>query len=531
MIRKRWPIVVVCLMVAGAAGVYVAGPLLQGQVNPGKPPAIPKELYSYRDLVKQILPAVVSIESRTNPARVRQQQGQRREQQRQQLAPDQPFPRLPEEFRKQLPPELRRFFDEQAPFGAPFDFPQEPPGPQVGFGSGFLVDPSGIVLTNYHVVAGADQVTVELHDGRKFVTKDIKGDQRTDLAIVRLHPKDGKALPFLQLGDSEKMEIGDRVLAVGAPFGLTGSVTHGIISAKGRNGFGMNMYEDFLQTDAPINPGNSGGPLINLEGKVIGINSAIKSRTGGFQGVGLAIASNLAKNVMNALIKEGVVHRGYLGVAVRDLTLEVARHLGLKDNQGVVVSKVYEGSPAAKAGLQPGDIITHLNHQPVKDGRVLQTTVIGLPLHKTVPLTVVRDGQTKELSVTIEEQPQQFGLVREGEEPNEPQRARPKSVTVDKIGVKVADLTPELREEYGYKNKAKGAVITHVEAGGLAWEAGLRKGMLITKVGRQHVTTAADARQALEHSSLEKGILLQVQSPRGGTNYVLLQQSGAASGG
>ena len=168
--------------------------------------------------------------------------------------------------------------------------------PRLGFGSGFIVDPKGIVLTNFHVVNGADSVVVQLHDGRKFTSKDIHGDRRTDLAVVKLDTK-GASLPFLAFGDSDAMEIGDRVLAVGAPFGLTGTVTQGIISAKGRNGLNMNMYEDFLQTDAAINPGNSGGPLVNLEGQVVGINSAIKSRSGGFQGVGLAIASNLAKNV------------------------------------------------------------------------------------------------------------------------------------------------------------------------------------------------------------------------------------------
>jgi serine protease Do len=509
---KRWPVFLACLTVAGSAGAFVAGPLLRGQVA-DQPPAALKDPYSYRDLVKRVLPAVVSIESRAKTVKVRQPANPKRGQR----------PQVPDDFRRQIPEEFRRFFDE-----VPFDQMPQNPVPSVGFGSGFLVDASGIVLTNNHVVDGAEQVTVTLHDGRKFVTKDIKTDPRTDLAIVRLHPKDGKKLPFLELGDSEKMEIGDRVLAVGAPFGLTGSVTHGIVSGKGRAGFNMNMYEDFLQTDAPINPGNSGGPLINLEGKVVGINSAIKSRTGGFQGVGLAIASNLAKNVMNALIKEGVVHRGYLGVQIRDLSEEVAQHLGLNDNNGVVVGDVTKGGPAAKCGVQPGDIITKLDGKTVKNGRVLQTTVAGLPLHKAVPLTVLRDGKTRDLSVTIEEQPNDFGLARE-EAPPRPGRSQ-ESVGVDKIGVDVADLTPEQRDELGYKGKAKGVVITRVESGSVAWQAGLRQGMLINKVNNHRVESATAARDALEHASLQKGILLQVQSPQGGTNYVLLQQSTAPTG-
>src|SRR5205823_5715105 len=207
---------------------------------------------------------------------------------------------------------------------------EEGPSEQfIGFGSGFIVDPKGVVLTNNHVVDGATEVEVTLHDGRKFTSKDIKTDEKTDLAIVRLDTK-GASLPYLELGDSASMEIGDRVLAVGAPFRLTGTVTSGIISAKGRYGLGLNKYEDFLQTDAAINPGNSGGPLVNLDGKVIGVTSAIKSRSGGFQGVGLAISSNEARKIMRRLHEHGVVRRGYLGVQIRDVEEETAKKYGLK---------------------------------------------------------------------------------------------------------------------------------------------------------------------------------------------------------
>jgi serine protease Do len=510
---KRWPILLLGLAVVLAAGAYVVGPTLLGQ-GP-KTPAAAKELTSYRDLVKQVLPAVVSIEARSSPIKVKQSP-RRNPRFEGEQSPDDP--------RKQLPEEFRRFFEEM-PFG-----PLDRPTPKQGFGSGFLIDAKGTVLTNFHVVDGANQVTIELQDGRKFVSRDIKGDRRSDLAIVRLNVKDGKALPFLELGDSDQMEIGDRVLAVGAPFGLTGTVTQGIVSGKGRNGFNMNMYEDFLQTDAAINPGNSGGPLVNLEGKVIGINSAIKSRTGGFQGVGLAIASNLAKNIVNALVKDGVVHRGYLGVQIRDLPTDVASHLGLKDKSGVVVGQVFDDSPAAKAGMLAGDVITAINGKIIKDGRVLQATVAGLPLNKSVPVAVIRDGKTQELSVTILEQPGEFGLTRP-EGPRKTPQEEESSVGVDKIGVDVADLTPRMRDEFGYKNQARGVLITRVDAGSVAWEAGLRQGMLIGKVNNQRVESATAARDALQHASLKKGILLQVQSPQGGTNYVLLQQGRAPAGG
>jgi serine protease Do len=280
----------------------------------------------------------------------------------------------------------------------------------IGFGSGFLIDPTGIILTNNHVVDGADRLEVTLMDGRKFISRDIKTDAKTDLAIVRIAPK--KDLPYLELGDSDAMEIGDRVLAVGAPYGLTGSVTAGIISAKNRN-LRVNMYEDFLQTDAAINPGNSGGPLVNLEGKVIGINSAIKSRSGGFQGIGLAIASNMVRKVKDQLLKEGVVRRGYLGVQVKDVdNEELATKLGLKETAGVVIETIFDDTPSARAGLKKGDVILKLGGKAIKNSRSLQSAVSDLPLGKPVTVEIFRDGDAQTKDVTIEEQPQDYGTRR-----------------------------------------------------------------------------------------------------------------------
>lgn len=498
---SRWSVPMVGLLVAGMAGGLIAERALHGQpVVTG----IPKELTSYRDIVKQVLPAVVSIESHVKP-KVKMM--------------NQPRGRRGPMDDSQVPEEFRRFFEQfggQIPFT---EFPDEMP--RSGFGSGFIVDPKGVVLTNYHVVAGADSVQVTLSDGRKFDSSDIKYDRKTDLAIVRLEGKG--SFPYLELGDSKDAEIGDRVLAIGAPFGLTGTVTHGIISQKGRNGLSMNMYEDFIQTDAAINPGNSGGPLVGLDGKVVGINSAIKSRSGGFQGVGLAISSNLAKSVMKQLQESGAVHRGYLGVIAKPVNPDVGGRLGLKDGQGAMVSRVYDGSPAAKAGVQPGDVITTLHAKPIKDAKSLVDVVLTLPLGKPTEMVLVRDGKQEKLSVTIEEQPEDYGLVQAPE--LRQFRNRRDSVNMDKIGVEVTDLTPEAARQLGFNAKAKGALVTGVDRESPAGEAGLRSGMLVTKVDKTPVSSANEFRAQVDSGSLSKGMMLQVQTSDGNTDLVMLKSS------
>jgi serine protease Do len=505
----RWSVSVACLVVGGVAGGFVAGPMLHGD-NPA-PPAVPKELTSYRDVVKRVMPAVVSVEGKVKP-KVRQDQRSPRR-------PARPAEeRMPDELRRQIPEEFRKFFED---FGGriPFDGDMDEV-PAVGFGSGFLIDPKGLVLTNYHVVAGADQVEVQLKDGRKFTSRDIHGDSKSDLAVVRLNSK--QPLPYLELGDSSTMEIGDRVLAVGAPFRLAGTVTQGIVSAKGRNRLNISMYEDFIQTDAAINPGNSGGPLVNLEGKVIGINSAIKSRTGGFQGIGLAISSNMARNIVKALETDGVVHRGYLGVEFTDLTSDVAEHLGLKDQTGVVVGRVMEGSPADRAHLQAGDVVTRLNGKEIHDGQELRQTVVGLPLNKPVELTVVRDGKTLTVPVTIEEQPENFAVG--GRVPRvRPSRDDAEPMSVGKLGLSVKDVTPEAARQLGFKEESSGALIARVTPDSPAAEAGLRPNMLITRVDKDSVTSAAEFQQKAERAALDKGVLLQVQTPQGGLAYVVVK--------
>jgi serine protease Do len=486
---KRWLYLSLALLIGFGLGSHFMGSYSHGQGVAAPVTPLPRDLSSYRDVVKQVLPAVVSIESKGKIVKVKQQRS----------VPD---PRLPED--------LRRFFEDNMP---------NEPVPQTGFGSGFFINSAGVIVTNAHVVDGADQVTVTLHDGRKLTSKDVKADPKTDLAIVVLDAKSGP-YPALQLGDSDAYEIGDRVLAFGAPFGLTGSVTNGIVSAKGRNALAMNKYEDFIQTDAAINPGNSGGPLVGLDGKVVGINAAIKSKSGGFQGVGLAVSSNLAKNIVRALQTDGVVHRGYLGVNIRDLQPEVAERLSLPKGVGVVVGDVLKDGPAAKAGLLAGDIITAINGHPIKDGHGVQMTVANLPLRQATNIEVYREREKLVLPVTIEEMPADFGRAEPLAPPRSNALADPQRL--EKLGLEIADLNDEAAESLGYRKGTTGVVITKVSPGA-AFDVGLRRGMLINKVDGRRVASATEARQMMEAASLQRGLLLQVQSPTGGTNFVLLR--------
>lgn len=502
---KKWLFPVAILSVGLVMGGYILGPVLNGQ-NPNPIQTdIPDDIVSFRGVVKNVLPAIVSLETQTGPIEVGK-------------APGNPFPKIDD---SQIPEEFRKFFkDFRNRPNLPDGFKNQPA--RVGFGSGFIVSPDGVVMTNNHVVRGATKVSVHLYDGRKFHSDKIYRDPKTDLAIVKLNIKDEK-LPFLKFGDSEKMEIGDRVLAFGAPFGLRGSVTHGIVSAKGRNNLNLNMYEDFLQTDAAINPGNSGGPLVNLHGEVIGINTAIKSRTGGFNGVGLAVASNLAKRVKNALVKDGVVKRGYLGVRIQDLQDAVAAKLGIAKGTGVVVSEVYENTPASKGGLKAGDVVIRIGNSVIENGRALQEAVADSNVGQAVPFEVVRDGQRLTLPVTIEEQPAQYGLstpVSSSSSQNN------QETSLDSIGIDIQDLTPQLAQKLGFNANLRGVVITNVKSGSIGFSGGLEQGQVILKINNQAVTTAGQARDAIANASLAKGILLQVRSSNTGTSFVLLQVKG-----
>ncbi|QEL15245.1 Do family serine endopeptidase [Limnoglobus roseus] len=483
------PLAALCLGIGGLFGIVIDNQI-HGQIAP--PIVMPKELTSYRDVVKRVVPAVVSIE-----AKATKRVANRRPQQ--QLPPN-----VPEEFRKYF--EGMNQDDQNS-------------NPNLGFGSGFVIDPSGVIFTNFHVVDGADTLEVGFPDGRKFTTGDIVRDPKTDLAVVRI--KSDKPLPFLEFGDSDAMEVGDRVLAVGAPYGLTGTVTQGIVSAKSRQNLKLNQYEDFLQTDAAMNPGNSGGPLVNLEGRVVGINSAIKTRGGGSNGVGLAVSSNLAKDVSNQLLRGGSVKRGYLGVGVREVDAELATRLGVPaDSNPVLVTKVYDKTPAAKAGLRAGDVILSVGGTQLKDVNTLPRLVAKMPLGQSTEVQIVRDGKVTTVGVTIEEQPDDYGQERTAR--STPNRV-PADVGLDVAGLNVSDLTPALAAQLGFPRDTKGALIMSVDRGSAAANVGLVRGLLIVKVDKAAVTSAKDFEQAMASASKEKGALLQVTRPNGESDFVVLK--------
>jgi serine protease Do len=404
-------------------------------------------------------------------------------------------------------PGLRDFFR----FRSPLPFPRTQ-----GHASGFIIDRSGVILTNNHVVADAEQVKVKLSDGREYVATGVKGDARSDVAILRIKAE-GELVP-LRLGNSDAVDIGEWVLAVGSPFGLDLTVTAGIISAKGR-GMGIAEREDFLQTDAAINPGNSGGPLINLDGEVIGMSSAIASRSGGYEGIGFAVPINLARWVADQLTSKGSVTRAYLGVMAQQVDQELARQFKIPVGRGAIVTQVTPGSPAAAAKLEAGDVILRVDGKAVNGSRELQGLVEKLHIGRKYPLIVLRHGKELHVDLEVKEMPREYTLAgahdSEGPETVEPGK-------FGDLGLDVADLTAEAARQLGYK-EATGVAITSVKPDSPAAAAGLHDGMLIEKVGQRRVTTVAEFREALKEVSLEKGVLLLVRSPRG-SQFVVLRQ-------
>jgi serine protease Do len=462
---RRWPLAVTCLGL-GLAGAIVANQRLTGQPVPPAPPA-PRELTSFSPIVKRVVPAVVSIEGTARP--------------------------IPRNNQQEAEPE---------------------------YGSGVIIDPSGVVLTNNHVVQGTDSVEVTLAQGRKFLCRDIRRDPHSDLAIIKLPA--GGPYPFLEFADSDVVEVGDRVLAVGSPFGLTGSVTHGIISGKSRNNLRLNDQEDFIQTDAAVNPGSSGGPLVDLEGRIVGLTAAIKTKSGGSQGVALAVSSKLAKAVSQQLLKDGVVRRAYLGAGVKDLDAAVAARLGVKPDGGALVARVHPNSPAAKVGLVAGDVITDIAGQPVRDARAVQRIIIGLTPNQAVEVGAVRGGKPLAAKVVMEEQPADYGAALPTPRPGQP--TAPGGVTpLQDLGLAVADLTGELAGRLGFAVGTKGAVVVVVTREGIAERSGVRAWQVVVKVDKTAVTSADTFREALSAADRGKGALLQVLRPNGEIDFVVLR--------
>ena len=413
-------------------------------------------------------------------------------------------------------------FEGMFPDGGPEGFgPQQTPGHE-GMGTGVIVDKSGIVLTNNHVVKGADEVTVHLPDGREFKAEEIKTDEQSDLAVLRI--RGAGTLTAASLGDSDDMQIGDWVLAVGNPFELEQTVSAGIISGKGRE-LGSVQRSKFLQTDAAINPGNSGGPLVNLEGEVIGINTAIASNTGAYQGIGFAIPSNQAKWVMNQLIKNGAVERAYLGVKIQDVQRGVAEKLGVKHGEGVLVAEVMPNSPAAAAGFKDGDVVTEFDGHKIHAPRDLQELVERVPVDSHQKVTVVRDGKSVRLDVVAKAMPGDVTGTERSAPAAEDSDSASDNFKSSMLGLEVTDVTAEDAESLGFKGH-HGVLIAKVDPDGPAAAQGLRPGMLITKVDKKGVKSVAEFEAALKHESLKDGVLLWVRSKTGNQLVVVqdLQQ-------
>jgi serine protease Do len=414
-------------------------------------------------------------------------------------------------LRPELPPELRRFFGEDEFFDRFFNFPWPPEQfEQQGLGSGVIVSEDGYIVTNYHVVAGADEVKVHLSDKRALTAKIVGTDRPTDLAVLKVEARD---LHPARLGDSSKMQVGDWVLAIGSPFGLEQTVTAGIVSAVGRANVGITDYEDFLQTDAAINPGNSGGPLVNLRGEVIGINTAIASRSGGYQGVGFAIPSNIVKFVFDSIVNRGGVNRGYLGAMIQDLTPELAESFGYKSTEGVLIGDVVPDGPAAKAGLRSGDIVTSFQGKKVTNAAELRLAVAGTAPGTRVKLEVVRNGERQTVEVTV-------GKLDERQLAS----GRGDSDSTDELGITVEDVTAELANRFGLSANESGVVVTHVEPGSLAARVGIRAGDLIVAVGNKTVRDLKDYRDAMKNVDLKRGVRLQVM--REGTRRFVFIRTG-----
>lgn len=389
--------------------------------------------------------------------------------------------------------------------------------PAQGLGSGVVVSDDGYILTNSHVVRGADTIKVSLNDGRELTAKVVGTDPETDLAVIKVDAKD---LPAITFTDSDKVEVGDKVLAVGNPFGIGQTVTSGMVSGLGRATLGLD-YEDFIQTDAAINPGNSGGALVDAHGRLIGINTAILSRTGGFQGIGFAVPANLARNVMEQLVKNGKVIRGYLGVSVQDITSTLAEHFELKERKGALVADVVPDSPADDAGLQNGDIITKFNGKQVNDARHLKLTVATVPPGEKVKAEVLRDGEAKTIDVTIAKRPGDRSLARNG-------GSFDAEETGTLRGVGVADLDPQARREFDVPRNVRGALVTSVEPDSAAAAAGLQPGDVIQEINREPVRSAEDAIRLTENAESAQ-TLVRIWNQRG-TRYLVVDESESSDG-
>jgi serine protease Do len=443
----------------------------------------------FADVVQPILPAVVNIQVTSNVEMTRQDRG---------------IPNLPDD------PFFRRFFGD--PFGNGDQQPQQ--RRERGLGSGVIVSPDGYILTNNHVVEHATDITVQLKDKRQFKGKVIGADPRSDIAVVKI---DATGLTPMKLGDSAKLRVGDLVLAIGNPFGFDETVTMGIVSATGRHNAQIappEGYADFIQTDAAINPGNSGGALVNSRGELIGINTAIYSGNGGNLGIGFAIPVNMARGIMEQILKTGKVSRGFLGITIQNVTPDLAKAFNLPSAQGVLIGGVSPDSPGAKAGLQKGDVVVGLNGKPVADAQDLRLRVSQTPPGTMVKLDVIRNAEKKEFSATLMELPDtdETASNRGSNGPS------PAETVLE--GLQVSNLTADIAQQLNLPAGTRGVVVNSVDPNSKAADAGLQRGDVIQEVNRKPVNTVQEFRAAIREAG-DQPILLLVNHG-GQTGYSVI---------
>ena len=488
----------ISFLVVLAVGMVVTGGCRTGlfgrdEVPPAEPVAPPAPLVvdgvraSYADVVEKTSPAVVRIEAESKSRRSAEQ--------------PQPFNPFGDDD----------FFRMPSPR-------QQQPRIERGLGSGVIVSADGTILTNAHVIDGAEKITVLLNNNKSFEAKLVGADKASDLAVLKI---DAQNMPFLTLGNSDTVRIGDIVLAIGNPLGIGQTVTAGIISAKGRRtGLSDGSFEDFLQTDAPINRGNSGGALVNLAGELIGINSQILAGgpSGGNIGIGFSIPSNMAKSVMEQLLRDGRVRRGMLGIGIQNIDQDTAQALGLKDTSGVLVSDVKKGSAAEKAGFQRTDVITAINGEKIEDSNVLRNKVAGTLPGTEIKVTVLRDGNPVELTATLDEfeLPGSRNSNDSGDSGNNPEGQSDSG----KLGLTLQPLTPQIAKQLGIEG-TEGMLVTGIDPGGAAAEAGINRGDVLVEINRRAVTSMADVQSALENAA-GKPVLLLI-SRRGQTIYLTVR--------
>jgi serine protease Do len=496
--NTRWPLTVslglsIVLMTsvlpAGAAGSTtvqstVAQSTTPRATDPAFAGALP-ESYPWVRLADTLTPAVVNVRTTSETRRTR-------------------TPQVPEPF--------RRFFPQPPQTPQPPEGGGEREGRPRGVGSGFIIDADGYIVTNHHVVDGSRSIEVQLSDGRTFQPKVIGSDAETDLALLKI---EATGLPMIPLGSSSALKVAEPVMAIGNPFGFDHTVTVGIVSGMGRF-IGQGRFDDFIQTDAAINPGNSGGPLINTRGEAIGINSAIRSSSGGFQGIGFAIPVDLAKPILGQLRATGKVTRGWLGVSIQPLTDELAKSFGIKGTQGALVASVSDDSPAAKAGFKPGDVIVTFDGKNVEGPRVLPGIVANTPVGRAVPVVVLRDGQRQTVTVTV-------GSLADSKEARVAAGEKapgPENRATEKLGLALQELTPELAKQLGVQS-AKGVVVTEVKPDSPAAQAGIAAGDVIREVNRMPVQGIQDVERGLTRGPDPAQVLLRVER-EGSQRYVVV---------